>query len=232
MDNLPEPIPRHVAFVLDGNRRWARERGLPTLEGHLRGMDNIENIVEWCVKAGIGYLTVYAFSTENWDRSAEELNYLFNVVFPKGFGKSARFNEQNVRVNLFGSVEKFPAKMQDEIRDLIDKTQENTGLQFNVCLNYSGRTELVQAVQAIMREGTPVDQVIEQTIADHLFSAGMPDPDLMIRTGGEHRLSGFLLWQQAYTELYFPKKYLPEFSEADFREALQWYAERDRRHGK
>lgn len=229
---MDKKIPQHIAFILDGNRRWAREKGLPILIGHMKGMDNVENIIDWCIEVDIKYLTVYAFSTENWDRTQEELSYLFNEVFEKGFSeKFPRFNEQNIKVNIFGDLKKFPEKMQKGINNLREETKNNTGLIFNVCLNYGGRTEIVRAVKNIVSEGISVEKINDETIANHLYTAGMPDPDLMIRTGGERRVSGFLLWQQAYTELYFPKAYLPGFNRAEFDKALDWYAARDRRHG-
>ena len=226
-------VPRHIAFILDGNRRWAKAQGLPTLHGHMKGMDRVEDLAKWCSDAGVKYLTAYAFSTENWNRTQEELGYLFNEVFDKGFSeKFPKFKAENIRVNVFGELAKFPEKMQKGIRNLVEQTKDCTGLIFNVCLNYGGRTELIRAIKKIMEEGIPVSEIDEKTVSEHLYSAGMPDPDLMIRAGGEHRVSGFLLWQQAYTELYFPKAFLPGFTKQDFDEALEWYATRERRYGK
>lgn len=226
-------VPQHIAFILDGNRRWARSQGLPTLQGHMKGMDRVEDLAKWCNDAGVKYLTVYAFSTENWDRTQEELNYLFNQVFDKGFSERfPKFKAENIKVNVFGELDKFPEKMQKGIRNLIEETKDCTGLVFNICLNYGGRTELVRAIKKIVEERIPTGKIEEKTVSDRLYSAGMPDPDLMIRTGGEHRVSGFLLWQQAYTELYFPKVFLPGFTKQDFDEALEWYATRERRYGK
>ena len=229
---MNKKIPQHIAFILDGNRRWARAQGLPTLQGHMEGMNNVERIGDWCIEAGVKYLTVYAFSTENWKRSQEELNYLFTTVFDRAFvNKFKKFNEKNIKVNVFGELEKFPEKMCKGMKDLVEQTRNNTGLIFNVCLNYGGRPEIVRAVKNIVKKGIPANKINEEVVANHLYSAGMPDPDLMIRTGGERRLSGFLLWQQAYTELYFPEVFLPGFSKNDFNKALAWYASRDRRHG-
>jgi undecaprenyl diphosphate synthase len=226
-------IPQHISFVLDGNRRWAKAQGLPTLEGHLRGMENLMNIAQWCGEVGVKYLTVYAFSTENWNRAEEELAYLFGTVFTKAFAeKFDLLNEKNVKANVFGGLERFPEDMRRGMERLIDSTKANTGLVLNICLDYGGRSEITQAVKKIVEKGMSSEEITDQTIADQLFSAGMPDPDLMIRTGGEHRLSNFLLWQHAYTELYFPEVYLPAFSKKDFDEALEWYANRERRYGK
>jgi len=226
-------VPQHIAFILDGNRRWAKAQGLPTLHGHMKGMDRVEDLAKWCGDAGVKYLTVYAFSTENWDRTQEELGYLFNEVFDKGFSeKFPKFKAENIRVNVFGELDKFPEKMQKGIRNLVEQTKDCTGLIFNVCFNYGGRTEIVRAIKKIVEEGIQTNDIDEKTVSDHLYSAGMPNPDLMIRTGGEHRVSGFLLWQQAYTELYFPETFLPGFTKQDFDEALEWYATRERRYGK
>jgi len=230
---MKKKIPQHLAFILDGNRRWARAQGLPALMGHMKGMDNTERIGDWCAEVGIKYFTVYAFSTENWNRSQEELDYLFTTVFNKAFvDKFKKFNEKNIKVNVFGELEKFPEKMCKGMQNLVEQTKDNTGLVFNVCLNYGGRAELVRAVKNIVSSGIPANQINEETVANHLYSAGMPDPDLMIRTGGAQRVSGFLLWQQAYTELYFPEVFLPGFTREDFDKALEWYSSRDRRYGK
>ncbi len=230
---MSSQVPTHISFVLDGNRRWAKAQGLPTLEGHLQGMENVMNIGGWCGEAGVKYLTVYAFSTENWNRGEEELAYLFGTVFTKAFAeKFELLNERNVRVNVFGQLERFPEAMRRGLENLIEKTKTNTGLVFNICLDYGGRAEITKAVKEIVKKGVGADEVTEQMVGDYLFSAGMPDPDLMIRTGGEHRLSNFLLWQHAYTEFYFPAVFLPAFSKKDFDDALEWYASRDRRYGK
>ncbi len=225
--------PQHISFILDGNRRWARREGLPIYQGHMKGMDNVENIMDWCIEEGVTHLTVYAFSTENWDREEEELNYLFTKVYNFGFSeKFPKYHKKNVKVNLFGSLDRFPKKMQEGIWDLVNKTKDNTGLVLNVCLDYGGKLEITKAVKEIVAAGTAAEDITSDLIESHLYSAGMPPIDMMIRTGGEHRLSNFLLWQHAYTELYFPTKFLPEFSKEDFAEALEWYASRERRYGK
>lgn len=226
-------IPKHISFVLDGNRRWAKAHGVSTLEGHLKGLDTVFSIIQWSSQAGVQYLTTYAFSTENWTRTAEELGYLFTVVFDQGLRKYLpQLIADNVKVNLFGDLEKFPDSMQSGIREVLDKTANNTGLIWNLCLDYGGRAELVRAVRKIVLDNIPAEKIDEATIADRLYSAGMPDPDLMIRTGGEQRLSNFLLWQHAYTEFYCPEVGLPGFTRQDFNQALEWYANRDRRYGK
>lgn len=230
---MADQVPTHISFVLDGNRRWAKQQGLPIWEGHRRGLDAVFEIIRWCSEAGVKYLTTYAFSTENWNRTPGELDYLFNIVFRQGFKKYLpKLIEDNVKVNLFGQSERFPGGMRASIREMLEKTAGNAGLVWNVCLDYGGRAEITRAVKDIVSTGISAEDITEQTVAEHLFSAGMPDPDLMIRTGGEQRMSNFLLWQHAYTELYFPKIYLPGFAKADFDAALEWYANRDRRYGK
>lgn len=230
---MEKQIPTHISFVLDGNRRWAKASGLSALEGHLKGLEATFNIIQWCGEAGVQYLTTYAFSTENWNRSTEELNYLFNVVFQEGFKKYLPgLMANNVKVNLFGEIDKFPQGMQNSIKEMLTKTDSNTGLVWNVCLDYGGRAEIVRAVKQIAAQGIALENISEQIVGDQLYSAGMPDPDLMIRTGGEQRVSNFLLWQQAYTEFYFAEVGLPGFSRTEFDKALEWYANRDRRYGK
>ncbi|OGB73811.1 di-trans,poly-cis-decaprenylcistransferase [candidate division Kazan bacterium RIFCSPHIGHO2_01_FULL_44_14] len=226
-------IPQHIAFIVDGNRRWAKERGLPVWEGHMQGMETMERVLDWCDKAGVKYVTTYLFSTENWGRGEQELNYLFGDIFTKAFKeKFPRLIEQNIRFNIFGEIDRFPESMRRGLINLVEKTRANTGLVWNACLNYGGRAELVRAVQQIIKSQMPSEQITKQTIADNLYSAGIPDPDLIIRTSGEQRLSGFLLWQGSYAELYFPEVYFPAFTKADLEQALQWYADRDRRYGK
>jgi undecaprenyl diphosphate synthase len=230
---VEDKVPTHISFVLDGNRRWAKRQGLPTLEGHLQGLDAVFNVIRWCQEAGVKYLTTYAFSTENWNRAPEELDYLFNVVFQHGFQRyTPQVVASNVRVNLFGDIKRFPKGMQDSIVSMLERTTDNTGLIWNVCLDYGGRAELVRATQKIVEAGMRPEDITEEVISSNLFSAGMPEPDLMIRTGGEHRISNFLLWQQAYTEFYFPETGLPGFTKEEFDKALEWYASRDRRYGK
>jgi len=230
---MNEHIPRHISFVLDGNRRWARSSNLSTLEGHLRGLDAVFNIIQWSQDVGVEYLTTYAFSTENWNRTSEELGYLFGMVFEQGLKRYLpTLIKNNVRVNLFGQLERFPQGMRVGVEDMLRKTAQNTGLVWNLCLDYGGRAEIVRAIKRLVIAGVPVEEIDEQTVADQLYSANMPDPDLMIRTGGEQRLSNFLLWQHAYTEFYYPEVGLPGFTRQDFDAALQWYARRDRRFGK
>lgn len=226
-------VPQHVSFILDGNRRWAKREGLSNVEGHMRGMDKTFELVDWCLEKGISYLTVYAFSTENWNRSEEELDYLFNKVMLWGFDRYIKeLGTRDVRVNIFGSLDGFPKVMQDKVRETVEKTAHNSGVKFNICLDYGGRSEITRAVKKILEEGIKAEDLQETDIAQRLYSAGIPDPDLMIRTGGEQRVSNFLIWQQAYTEMYFPSKFLPEFTKEDFEEALKWYSDRRRNFGK
>lgn len=230
---MTQGLPQHVAFILDGNRRWARAQGVSALVGHMKGMEVLVDIVKWCAEKKIPYLTAYAFSVENWERPQDELDYLFNQVFDKAFRHHFKeLIKNNVKINVFGDISKFPENVQEGVRSISEESRDNTGLVFNVCLNYGGRAEVTRAVKEIVKEGIPPDQISEEVVSDHLYSAGMPEPDLLIRTGGEQRISGFLLWQLAYTELYFPAVGLPGFTKEKFEEALEWYASRDRRHGR
>ncbi len=223
-------VPRHISFVLDGNRRWAREHNLPVWEGHLKALDSIEDLVRWSKDAGVEYLTLYLFSTENWGRAQEELAKLFGTVAETAIAKKFPILlELGSRVNIFGSLDRFGDSISSSLIRLRDESATNTAITLNLCVDYGSRAEMLMAVKQIVKDAPEL--IDESVIGKYLYSAGMPDPDLMIRTGGANRLSNFLLWQQAYTELYFIDKYLPDFTQADFSEALVWYAEQERRFG-
>lgn len=223
--------PHHISFVLDGNRRWARSQNLPVWQGHTVALDKVIDFVEWSIGAGVGYVTLYVFSTENWGRSEEELSKLLGEVAMKAISqKFPRLLEMGAKVNVWGSLERFAAPIQKGLQKLMDDSVGNTTIVVNLCMDYGGRAELVRAVQQIVDDG--ITKVDEAAIEQRLFSAGMPDPDLMIRTGGAQRLSNYLLWQHSYSELYFTEKFLPEFEKEDFDAALEWYADQERRLGK
>lgn len=222
---------RHLSFVLDGNRRWAKQNGKLPWEGHLVALDSIINIVSWSKQSNIEYLTLYLFSTENWGRSDEELANLFGPVAKVAIdNKFPQLLEMGAKINIFGSLERLPDGLAISLNKLVEDSRENTGIVVNFCIDYGARNELVLAVQNIVDNG--VEKVDESVIASELFTAGMPDVDMMIRTGGDSRLSNFLLWQQAYSELYFTDKFLPEFDEEEFNRALAWYAGVERRFGR
>ncbi len=228
-------IPQHVAIIVDGNGRWAKSKGMPRNYGHVRGAKNLERICEDAWDIGIKYLTVYLFSTENWKRSQEEVGALMQLFhrYAKTSLKTARDN--NMRVRLLGDPSAFDEELQRSLQELVDSSKNNTGLNFQIALNYGSRDEITRAVRRIgeeCREGLLSPQSItEQTIADHLDTAGIPDPDLLIRTSGEQRLSNYLMWQLAYTEFYFTTVPWPAFTKDDLMKAIETFNHRDRRFG-
>lgn len=228
-------LPKHIAIIMDGNRRWAKKRLLPVQAGHREGAKTLEKIVRYANKIGIEYLTVYAFSTENWKRSNEEVEALMELLRRYLVEFSKRADAENVKVNVWGDITALSEDLQRSIFDCEEKTKNNTGLKFNVCLNYGGRDELVKATQKIAEQVrnkriNPED-INENTITNALYSAGTPDPDLMIRTSGELRISGFLIWQLAYTEFVFLEKYWPDFTENDLDNCIETYQNRNRKFG-
>lgn len=227
-----ENIPKHIGMIMDGNRRWARERGLPTFEGHRRGYDKVKEVGDWCLARGIKILTVFAFSTENWQRSKEEVDYLMNLLHFALTKELNEFNKRGVRLKIIGRREGLPEKVTKAIDEVEKVTAANTKGLLQIAINYGGRAELVDVVKKIVSQNVPSEKIDELVIEQNLYTVGVPDPDLIIRTSGEQRLSGFLLWQSAYSELYFCQKYWPAFSEKDLDEALQWFAGRGRRFGK
>ena len=228
-------IPAHVALILDGNGRWAKKRGLPRTFGHKEGCVTVEKTVEIAARMGIKYLTVYGFSTENWKRSEEEVGALMQLFryYMVRLLKIASAN--NVRVKMIGDRRRFAQDIIDGINRLEEETKDNTGLTFVIAVNYGGRDEIVRAVRKIAEDVKEnkinVEDINEQTISNSLYTAGQLEPDLLIRTSGEQRLSNFLLWQLAYTEFYFVQKYWPDFSEQDLDEAISVFEKRNRKFG-
>lgn len=227
-----ESVPNHVAIILDGNRRWAQEHHLPKLLGHKAGYDNLKDIAAYAVTLGIEHLTAYVFSTENWKREAEEVSYLMNLLKSGLFKDFEFFVKHDLRLKWLGSPDGVDPELVQQIQDVEHRTAGHKRGQLNICFNYGSRPDIVQAVQQIVQDGITADQIDEATIASHLSSAGVPDPDLIIRTSGEQRLSNFLLWEAAYAELYFTEKYWPEFDKLELDKALTEYAQRQRRYGK
>ncbi|MFH1253123.1 MAG: polyprenyl diphosphate synthase [Candidatus Uhrbacteria bacterium] len=220
---------QHLAIIMDGNRRWARAQGLPPLEGHRVGYHKVSEVLGWCQEAGIKTLTLYAFSTENWKRSEEEVKWLMDLI-KLLFTKDAKeLHQKNVRVKVLGKKEGLNPTLQQAIKEAEELTANNTDFNLNLAINYGGRQELVDAFNKILKN--PPAEVTEKIIEENLYSVGQLDPDLIIRTSGELRTSGFLLWQGAYSELYFCQHNWPEFSREDFNEALENFAERQRRFG-
>lgn len=225
-------IPYHLAIIMDGNRRWARERGLPTLVGHQQGYKKVEEVGDWCLKRGVKILTLFAFSTENWQRSPREVSYLMKLL-KKALSKKniKKFNQKGIRVQVIGQKERLDKQFQKIIKEAEEKTKNNKKGILNLAISYGGRAEIVEAVKKIIQKKVPLEKITEKTIEENLWTAGLPDPDLIIRTSGELRLSGFLTWQSVYSELYFTNKYWPDFSEADLDEAFRNYHLRQRRFG-
>lgn len=228
-------LPRHIAIIMDGNRRWARQRGLPVLQGHRAGARATRQVVEACVQLGVPVLTLYAFSTENWRRPSLEVQALLRLIESTLRREREELHANGVRIRHIGVTEGLPPTLVATLRESEEITRDNKTLTLNVAINYGGRNELVRAMQAVARKVvkgvlTP-DAIDEETIAHHLDTAGLPDPDLLIRTGGEQRVSNFLLWQIAYTELYVTPTLWPDFDRREFLLALLHYQHRERRFG-
>lgn len=226
-DNLPE----HIAIIMDGNGRWAKAKNRPRLFGHNAGMKTLKKIVRASSDAGIKILTVYAFSTENWKRSKEEVDGLMNIAIEYFKKEIGELHQNHVKVNVIGNLEGLNTKVRAAAENAMVITAHNTGLTLNIALNYGGRDDIVAAVKELIRAGVSADEVTEQSINDHLYTKGQPDPDLLIRTGGESRYSNFMLWQVAYTELAFTDIYWPDFDVEKYYEIIQNYQKRDRRYG-
>ncbi|MGH2429573.1 MAG: polyprenyl diphosphate synthase [Candidatus Limnocylindria bacterium] len=229
---MSDPLrPRHVAIIADGNRRWARARGLPVIAGHVQGVETIRPIVRLARDRGVSTLSVYTFSTENWTRPDEEVTGLFGLIDGAVRQHTDELIAEGVRVRVIGRLHEAPPDVQRSIRAAEERTSGGKRLTLNICFNYSGRAEIVDATRALAASQLPPEQISEERFADHLYTAGQPDVDLLIRTGGDQRTSNFLIWQAAYAELVFCSKYWPDFSQADFDAALDAYARRERRFG-
>lgn len=229
----PERIPRHVAIVMDGNGRWAKQHGLERSAGHRRGVEALENIVIGCRNLGIRYLTVYAFSTENWSRPKAEVGTLMELLSEFTVSKLARLRDNQVQVKVIGDFAGLPMLQRVALKRLLDATAEQEGLTLNLALNYGGRAEIIQAVKRAAAELSPsqMRSLTEEDFAGFLYTTGQPDPDLLIRTSGELRLSNFLLWQLAYAEFYFADTLWPDFDEEELFRAVVAYQQRQRRFG-
>lgn len=224
-------VPQHVAIILDGNGRWAKAKGMPRNYGHAQGAKNVERICEDAYHMGIKYLTVYAFSTENWKRSKEEVDALMSLLrnYMKTCVKTAKKNHMRVRV--IGDKTGLAEDIQESIENLERESRDQDGLNFTIAINYGSRDEICRAVRKIVAEGIAPEEITEEVLSDHLDTAGIPDPDLLIRTSGELRLSNYLMWQLAYTEFYFTNTPWPDFSKEELAKAIEKYNQRDRRYG-
>ena len=227
-----DKLPKHVAIIMDGNGRWALSRGLPRLAGHKAGTENLRRIIRASVEFGVKYLTIYAFSTENWGRPPEEVQGLMYILEDVLDRELAELHKEGVQLRHIGRLERLAPNLQEKVLDAIEMTKSNDRLVLNVAFNYGGRDEIVNAVQNIIKDGIPPADVNEALISRYLYTAGVPDPDLIVRPSGELRVSNFLIWQGAYSELYVTPKYWPDFDKEEYRRALETFATRDRRYGK
>jgi len=226
-----DPSPQHVAIIMDGNGRWARGRGLPRLMGHRAGTENIRRIVHACVENNVKYLTLYAFSTENWNRPTSEVQGLMRILAEVIERETPELDREGVQIRHLGHMEGVPPALQAAIHYALDTTKDNSRLVLSVCFNYGGRDEVVRAVREVVASGIKPEDITEETISHHLFTAELPDPDLIIRTAGEMRLSNFLIWQAAYAEYYSTPTFWPDFDKDAFYEALAEYSRRNRKFG-
>ena len=229
-------LPQHIAVIMDGNGRWAKERGKPRIFGHQSAIQAVRETIEASAELGIPYLTLYAFSTENWNRPTDEVGGLMALMKKVLRDEIKSLHENNIRVNVIGDFAKLPSSNQEELRQAMELTKGNTRLVANFALSYSGRWDLTQAARRMATDAAAgrlnPDEIGEATVGNYLSTAGMPDPELLIRTSGEQRISNFLLWELAYAELYFTPKYWPDFRKADLYEAILDYQRRERRFGK
>ena len=229
-----QALPEHVAIIMDGNRRWAKKNNLNTPQGHKEGAENLKRIAKFANKIGIKYLTVYAFSTENWKRSQEEVGAIMKLL---KFYLLDFFNwsDENIKINVLGKIAELPKDLKDQIHKIEEKTKNNTGLVLNICFNYGGRDEIVTATkniaQKVLDGELKIEDINEKLFSNYLYTANQPDPDLLIRTSGEERISNFLPWQISYSEFVFTDKFWPEYDEQEFLNSIQIYQKRTRRFG-
>lgn len=227
-----QPLPAHLAIIMDGNGRWAQARGLPREAGHRAGAETVREIVTACRKLGIRHLTLYTFSSENWNRPRTEVAALFSLLLEFLGQEVPRMEREGIRLNILGDIEGLPLAARTALRHGMRRTAANADMQLNLALNYGGRAEIVQAVRRLLRDNVAPEDVTEESFARYLYTAGQPDPDFLIRTSGEQRLSNYLLYQCAYSEFYFTPVPWPDFHEAQLHEALAVYGSRSRRFGK
>jgi len=225
-------IPYHVAIIMDGNGRWAQQRGLPRVMGHRAGTNNIRRVLQAATEHGIKVLTIYAFSTENWGRPPAEVRGLMQLLSRTLRDQLKELNENGVQIRHSGSLVGISDTLRRQILEALEMTRDNSRIVLNVAFNYGGRSEIIDAVQRMIADRVPVEAITEDLFSDYLYTHGLPDPDLIVRTGGEYRLSNFLIWQAAYAEYYATPTYWPDFDEVELHNAIVAYTERDRRFGK
>ena len=225
-------IPDHVAIIMDGNGRWAEQRGLPRIAGHRAGTENIRQVIRCLAEHGVHYITLFAFSTENWNRPASEVKGLFRILGRAIDRETNIFHEHGVRLLLLGRMDRLSDRLQRKVKHAIELTKNNTEMTLSVAFDYGGRAEILDAVKRIIGDGIPPQEIDESLLSSYLYTAGLPDPDLIIRTGGEMRLSNFLLWQSAYSEYYATPTFWPDFGSEEIERALVAYSQRERRFGR
>lgn len=227
-DNLPV----HLGFIMDGNRRWAKAKGLPTLEGHRKGFNAVHGLLDNCLEKGIKYVTAWAFSTENWDRSKEEINYLMNLFREMFVKYEKECKKKGIKILIAGRLSDFPEDVQKSAIKAMESTKDNDKLIFNVAFSYGGRAEIVDATKRIIKDGLKPEEITEEKFAEYIYEAGQPNIDMIVRTSGEQRLSGFMMWQSSYSEIYFMERCWPDFDSKALDEVIAEYQKRDRRFGK
>ena len=225
-------IPQHIVLFPDGNRRWAKQKGIHTLEGHKKGYENLLDFSEWCRSRGVKSLTAFGFSTENWNRSEEEVTYLMKLLENCLIDNLSKYDKNGVRVRVIGQRDRLPKSLQEAIKKTEEATKNNLNLNLNLAISYGGKWDILQAIKRIVKEGIDADKIDEKLFESYLSTAGLPAPDFIIRAGGEMRMSNFVLWQAAYSELYFSSKLWPDFTEQDLDIALTEFDKRARRFGK
>jgi undecaprenyl diphosphate synthase len=230
--DLPGRIPTHIAIIMDGNGRWALSRGLPRLAGHRAGTENLRRVIEACVEFGVKYLTIYAFSTENWGRPLEEVQGLLRILEDVIDRELKELHQQGVQLRHIGRLDRLRPSLREKVLHAIEYTKDNKRLILNVAFNYGGRDEIVCAIQRMIANGVKAEEVTDALVSQYLFTAGEPDPDLIIRTSGELRGSNFLIWQGAYSEWYFTPTYWPDFGKEELGRALEEFSQRERRYGR
>jgi undecaprenyl diphosphate synthase len=230
-DALPERIPTHIGIIMDGNGRWAMARGLPRMAGHRAGTENLRRIIEACIEFGIKYLTIYAFSTENWGRPSGEVQGLMRIFENVIDSELQELHDQGVKLRHIGRLDRLRPSFRKKVLEAIEYTKDNDRLILNIAFNYGGRDEIVCAIQSMIRDGAKAEEVTDELVNKYLFTAGVPDPDMIIRTSGELRGSNFLIWQGAYSEWYFPSTYWPDFDRQELLKALEEFNQRERRYG-
>ena len=229
---IPDNIPTHIAIIMDGNGRWAKKRGLPRFYGHKKGVDSVRNVIRASAEFGVRYLTLYVFSSENWQRPENEIKQLMKLLEGLLIKEEPELNKNNVRVRAIGQIERLPLKVRENLNYMIDKTKDNTGLVLILSLSYGGRDEIIDAIKKIGRAKRNFDELTSEEFSRYLYDPTIPDPDLMIRTAGEKRISNYLLWQSAYTEFYFTDVLWPDFNKNELFNAIEDYSKRKRRFGR